>query len=82
MNFQFKKKRSINTDNNEFIEVGNSTLDSESMWYFGIILSTKIQLIQNSQVVFLSCSSISSHELYDDNVMLYSFFHEKCFNQG
>ncbi|KGU25325.1 hypothetical protein MGS_03641 [Candida albicans P78042] len=80
--FAVFKKRSINTDNNEFIDIGNSTLDPNSMWYWGIICSTKFQLIQNSQIVFLNCSSISSHKLYDDNVMLYSFFHEKCFNQG
>ena len=41
-----------NSENSKFCDVGNSTLDPESMWYFGIIHLSDIERIQNTQIVF------------------------------
>lgn len=72
--FAVFKKRSTNSENSKFCDVGNSTLDPESMWYFGIIHLSDIERIQNTQIVFLGCTTILSEGLYNDNVKLYSFF--------
>ena len=50
--FAVFKKRSTNSENSKFCDVGNSTLNPESMWYFGIIHLSDIERIQNTQIVF------------------------------